>query len=575
MKIAHNPTTGEYLGLQDGQWKPLKIAQNEAGDRLYLGESGWEPLPAAKPRQTAAQPQEQPPARPQEPALSLSPVSSHGSGPPAGQAAQGRQAPQPEQELRLENPAEDEDADIPELPGAVSYAADVIRNTPGSLLGIARGLGHVIMHPGETIDNLGNVVLGYKEKGAKWLNPEEAPGEHEKYADAVNQMVADRYGSLDKAAETFRKDPAGVALDASMILGGGGALLKGVGAAGKAAGATNAGSAVARAGEAVARAGQAVDPVANVLTLGKPLAAPAIEAAKAKLGKVASPEAIYARAMKIPPRSVSKAERDRMIATGLQERIPISESGLAKAERLRGDLGKAVREELRKPEHAGKTIDPMDTAIRAENDIVPYFRRQVSPTADMEAAGKVFDDFLDNHQRPLTLEEAQDLKVGTYAQQNKRAWDDRQGPKVETEKALASALRAQLEEAVPEVRTINQRLAGLKALAEELPNTLNRTGNHSMFNMMGAQGAGAGLGATIAGTPGAIIGWGIGKAASSPRVQSELAFLMDSMRKGYRVSAPVRRWMRRAGIPAKYGSYFEARYGGMLGELEKVRDHKK
>ena len=82
------------------------------------------------------------------------------------------------------------------------------------------------------------------------------------------------------------------------------------------------------------------------------------------------------------------------------------------------------------------------------------------------------------------------------------------------------------------------------------------------------------LGATFAGTPGTIIGWGIGKAASSPRVQSELAFLMDSMRKGYRVSAPVRRWMRRAGIPAKYGSYFEARYGGMLGELEKVRRRK-
>ena len=100
MKIAHNPTTGEYLGLQDGQWKPLKIAQNEAGDRLYLGESGWEPLPAAKPRQTAAQPQEQLPARPQEPAL------------------QGKPAPQPSQPsgdsgLQLENPVEGEDYDAP------------------------------------------------------------------------------------------------------------------------------------------------------------------------------------------------------------------------------------------------------------------------------------------------------------------------------------------------------------------------------------------------------------------------------------------------------------------------------
>jgi hypothetical protein len=44
MRIAHNPKTGEYLGLQGGEWKPLRIAENKAGDRLYLGENGWEPL---------------------------------------------------------------------------------------------------------------------------------------------------------------------------------------------------------------------------------------------------------------------------------------------------------------------------------------------------------------------------------------------------------------------------------------------------------------------------------------------------------------------------------------------------
>lgn len=46
MRIAHNPKTGEYLGLQNGQWTPLRIAENAQGDRLYLGEDGWTPLPA-------------------------------------------------------------------------------------------------------------------------------------------------------------------------------------------------------------------------------------------------------------------------------------------------------------------------------------------------------------------------------------------------------------------------------------------------------------------------------------------------------------------------------------------------
>ena len=48
MRIAHNPQTGEYLGLQNGQWAPLRIAENSKGERLYLGENGWEPLPTGK-----------------------------------------------------------------------------------------------------------------------------------------------------------------------------------------------------------------------------------------------------------------------------------------------------------------------------------------------------------------------------------------------------------------------------------------------------------------------------------------------------------------------------------------------
>ena len=42
MKLAHNPETGEYLGLVDGQWVPVKVAHNDAGDLMALGADGWE-----------------------------------------------------------------------------------------------------------------------------------------------------------------------------------------------------------------------------------------------------------------------------------------------------------------------------------------------------------------------------------------------------------------------------------------------------------------------------------------------------------------------------------------------------
>lgn len=48
MRIAHNPQTGEYLGLQGGEWKPLRTASNAKGEKLYLDEDGWKPLKAGR-----------------------------------------------------------------------------------------------------------------------------------------------------------------------------------------------------------------------------------------------------------------------------------------------------------------------------------------------------------------------------------------------------------------------------------------------------------------------------------------------------------------------------------------------
>lgn len=563
MKIAHNPETGEYLGLQGGEWKPLKMAQNEAGERLYLDGDAWQPLPGWKKQEPSATLQAEATATPTQ---------------PLPQAADAPSAPapvpaKPQGRLDLGDAYENlgiDPEDVPDISGAAGYVSETMSNVPRSAKELAQGLAGVVLHPGQTIDNLGNIVLGFKEKGAKLLNPEEAPGEHEKYADAVNQMVSDRYGSIDKAAKTFRDDPVGFALDASMLLGGGGALLKGAGAAGKAAGAANVGANIAKAGEVLTKAGQVADPLTTLSYLAKPVTAPA-RAAAARAAEFFSPERIYERAAKIPPRSISKRDRDLAIEAALRERIPISQEGLAKAERLRSEIGGAVRDELRAPEYAGKRIDPATVAEIAETDVMPGIYSQVNRADDLAAAGKVFDNFYDAYKRPMTLEQAHDIKTGTYQNLNKRAWDERQGAGPETEKALARALRMQIDEAAPAVRAMNKRLSGLIALADELPNTLNRTGNHSIINMAGAGGAGGALGGFIGGPIGAGVGGALGVALRSPRVQSEIAFALDAARKGYRASAPVRRWMKKAGIPAKYGAYVEARYGGLIGEMERSR----
>jgi len=47
-KFAVNPETGETLALIGGQWQPAKLAQNDKGEKMVLGENGWEPMPAPK-----------------------------------------------------------------------------------------------------------------------------------------------------------------------------------------------------------------------------------------------------------------------------------------------------------------------------------------------------------------------------------------------------------------------------------------------------------------------------------------------------------------------------------------------
>jgi hypothetical protein len=49
MEVAHNPTTGERLILENGQWVPLKVATNpDSGAQVGLVGGEWRPLPGVE-----------------------------------------------------------------------------------------------------------------------------------------------------------------------------------------------------------------------------------------------------------------------------------------------------------------------------------------------------------------------------------------------------------------------------------------------------------------------------------------------------------------------------------------------
>ena len=110
-------------------------------------------------------------------------------------------------------------------------------------------IAHAVAHPIESAENLGSVGLGYMEKAGKAVGLPSGQG-YEQYADAVNKMVMDRYGSMDNFKKTLATDPVGAAADLSAVFTGGGSL------AGKLPGVAG------KVGDVVNAAGKVIDPLA-------------------------------------------------------------------------------------------------------------------------------------------------------------------------------------------------------------------------------------------------------------------------------------------------------------------------
>jgi hypothetical protein len=92
-----------------------------------------------------------------------------------------------------------------------------VLNAPSSAVSFGKAMAQPFIHPVDTAMALKNLGHGVLQKTGI------LPGtEHEKYADAVGQFFADRYGGIENVKHTLATDPVGVAADLSALLTGGG-----------------------------------------------------------------------------------------------------------------------------------------------------------------------------------------------------------------------------------------------------------------------------------------------------------------------------------------------------------------
>lgn len=505
MQIAHNPETGQYLGLQGGEWKPLQVAQNEAGEKMYLGENGWTPLAF-----------------------------------PGGESVK--------------------------TPNDEMSWGDVVKNGAAnlgpSMLRAGEDLVSMVTNPKQTGEALWGLTKGIGQKVKRTFTGGTEKGDAEKYADAAADYFAERYGSLEGFKKALAYDPFGVISDASAAFTGVGGALKGTAAlsrmAGKAAAVPNRklldiARTSQKAGDAMLKVGEWTDPLMGTAKAGKYITS-----------KVAGPGytlpmRIYQGALKPPTglgttgrSAYSTEELQGMLREGIERGIPITTSGEDAAAGAVRTQGQQIEDIIRATDLSGETVDPYLIAQRAmDSDTMKTIRQANIPGDEIKDFENGVMEYLAYHGDDTTLEAAQRGKQATY-QRNKAKYKNSATPSksgtVEAEMELARQQRRAIGEAVdraqqagkislPQAMTIhdlNRTEGNLINLRDNIQRANHRGNNHSWWQVMPAVGMGLATGDLRA-----ALATGIAAPLlSSPGLQSRLAIALDRAGKGLEWAAP-------------------------------------
>lgn len=158
------------------------------------------------------------------------------------------------------------------------------------------------MHPVDTAKSIYHTAAGYAEKfGRATLYPG-FDGPDEKYADALNNYVANRYGSEDAIKKTIATDPLGAATDLATFVGGGAGL------------AAKAPGVIGKAAEVVGDVAKAVNPINAAAKGAAAIARPVIDMAATIVKPVAEAPSIEAL------RTAARAAYDQALNAGVTVR---------------------------------------------------------------------------------------------------------------------------------------------------------------------------------------------------------------------------------------------------------------
>jgi hypothetical protein len=144
----------------------------------------------------------------------------------------------------------------------------------------------------------------------------------------------------------------------------------------------------------------------------------------------------------------------KAVDTMLEEGINVSKGGVSKLNEKIDALNLEIADRVK---NSPKVVNKYAVAERLQ-ELMDWFKKQVTPMSDMAAIQKAWDEFLDHPSLTnpnMSVETAQSLKQGTYQSLGKKSYGELKGADIEAQKTLARGLKEEIAKAVPEVRPLN------------------------------------------------------------------------------------------------------------------------
>jgi hypothetical protein len=147
------------------------------------------------------------------------------------------------------------------------------------------------------------------------------------------------------------------------------------------------------------------------------------------------------------------------ITTMLDKGINVSKGGLEKLKPMIDDLDNQVSAQIA---GSSATIDPMSVGTRLASTL-DKFKKQVLRGEDIATIKRAWSDFLDEYQTAIPIQEAQQIKQGTYRRLEDRAYsgEPQLSAKIAAQKDLARGFKEDIAAAEPGIEPLNVELSKL------------------------------------------------------------------------------------------------------------------